>query len=116
MVDVDLDPGVQGFQRLGTGFHLGAADIGGAKQDLALQVGKAHGIVIDQTDAADARRRQIQRHRASQPAGADHQNTGAADLCLAGAAHLAQHQMAGVTVQLFITQGHEGSLRRKLWT
>jgi hypothetical protein len=43
-------------------------------QHLALQIGQRHGVVIDDADRADARRRQILDERRAKPACADHLN------------------------------------------
>ena len=100
----DLDPGIEGLQSLRPRLDLGLANVGGLEQDLALKVGQADGIVVHQPQLADPRRRQIKRHRIAQAAGPHHQHPGGADFGLAYAAHLAQHQVAGITLQLLVVQ------------
>ena len=80
-------------------------------RDLALQIGQADGIEIDDAEGADARRRQIEDHRAAQPARSDHQHARRLEARLARAAHLAQHDVAGVTLKLRIAEIHRISHR-----
>ena len=54
---------------------LGAADIARAVQDLSLQIGERHRVVVDDADRADARRRKIKQRRAPEPAGAHDKHT-----------------------------------------
>ena len=78
---------------------LGAADIRRKVNDLALQVGQRHGIVVDHAERADPGRGEIHQHRRAEPAGADHQHRRRLQRRLAGAAHLAQHDMAGIAFE-----------------
>ena len=94
----DLHMGVEGARGLGGGVGLGAADVGGPMRDLALQVGQADRVEIDDAERADPRRRQIEDHRAAQPARAHHQHAGRLEARLTGAPHLAQHDVARVTL------------------
>ena len=64
--------------------------------DLALQVGQRHVIVIDDAERADAGGGEIKQHRAAEAAGADDQDLGRLEPGLAGPAHiLEQGRIAG---------------------
>ena len=52
--------------------ELGLADVGGDVEHLALQVGEVDGVVVDDTEGADAGRGEIERRRRAESAGADH--------------------------------------------
>ena len=78
---------------------------------LALQVGRIHHVVIDQADAPDAGRGQVQRHRRAQPAGADHQHGGGLQLALPFQPDLGDQQVARVAQDFFVRKfGSIGSL------
>ena len=59
------------------------ADIVGRVRDLALQIGKADRVEIDDADRADPGRRQIEQDGAAKPARADHQHARRAQFGLA---------------------------------
>ena len=67
--------------------------------DLALQVGQRHDVVIDHAERADAGGGEIHQRRRAETAGADHQHGGLLQRRLAGAADLAQHDVAGVAFE-----------------
>jgi len=48
-------------ERVAGGFDLGPAYVGGAVNDLALEVRKLDGVEIDQADLADTGRGQVKR-------------------------------------------------------
>ena len=89
----------------GGAVDLAAADIGRGVDDLALQVGQRHDVVIDRAQRADAGRRQIHQNRRAETAGADHQHGSLLQRRLAGAADIAQHDMAGVALD-FVSGQH----------
>ena len=62
--------------------------------DLALQVGIINHIIINQTDVADPRGGQIERHRRTQSSGADHQYRGSFELLLPFQANFRDQEMA----------------------
>ena len=80
----------------GCAFDLGHADIGGAVDHLALQVGERDCVVIDDTQRPDAGSGEIEQHRRAQSAGADHEHTRALERGLARPADLAEHDVAGI--------------------
>ena len=108
-VGLDGDVGIEGSRGLLGAFGLGFTQTIEGVGDLALQVGSADEVVVDDADAADAGRRQIHQERRAQAAGTDQQHAGTQQLGLADATHLAQHDVAGVALDLFLGEIHGGS-------
>ena len=100
--DVRVEPG----ERAGGAFGLGLADLGGGVQHLALQVGEADGVVVDDAERADAGGGEVEERRAAEAAGADDEHARGAQALLAGAADLVQHDVAGVAVELVGREAH----------
>src|SRR5437868_5306667 len=75
--------------------------------DLALQVGQRHLIVIDDAERADAGGGEIEQHRAAQAAGADDQNLGVLQLALAGPTHFLQHDVPGIAFKFLGRKLHQ---------
>src|SRR5262249_39684840 len=67
---IELHLGVNVWQALLGRLQLGAADVRGAVQHLALQVAEIDDVEIDQADAAAPRRGQVQTERRAETAGA----------------------------------------------
>jgi hypothetical protein len=103
-VGLDRHVRVQPLDQCGRAVDLGPAEVRSAVDDLALQIGQRHGIVIDDAERADARRGEIEQHRRAEPAGADHQHPGAAQRELARSTDLAQYDVAGVSLELLVGQ------------
>ena len=82
--------------------------------DLALQIGQRHDVVIDHAQGADTGRREIHQRRRAEAAGADHQHGGFLQRLLAGPADLAQHDVARIAFEFFRTQHVAISLLRRL--
>ncbi len=59
VVQDDFDVRVDALDGFLGGFALGASDVVGAVHDLALQIGKIHGVKIDHANFADAGRGQV---------------------------------------------------------
>src|SRR3546814_8649694 len=78
---------------------------------LTLQVGEVHGVVVDDTEGADAGGSQIEQQRRAEAAGADHQHPGVQQLFLTFLADLGKHQVTRVAVDLLVTEFHEGYVR-----
>ena len=93
---------------LGGAVDLAPADIGRGVDDLALQIGQRHDVVIDHAERADAGGGEIHQRRRAEAAGADHQHGRFLQRGLAGAADLAQHDMAGVAFEFVGTQHGRG--------
>ena len=74
---------------------------------LPLQIRQRDSVVVDDAERADAGGGQIEQDRRAEPAGADHQHARAFQRRLAGAADLAQHDVAGVAFEFFGGQ-HRG--------
>ena len=66
---------------------------------LPLQIRQRHIVVVDDAKRANAGRSKIEQHRRAQAAGADDQHARGLELGLARAAHLAQHDVAGITFE-----------------
>ena len=90
---------------------LALADIVRAEDHLPLQIGQRHGIVVDDADRANAGGGEIHQHRRPEPAGADDQNPRSLEPGLAGPAHVAQDDVAGVAFEFFTVE-HGANVRR----
>ena len=99
-MDNDLHVRVEGPDRRGRGVRLGGAHRGGGVDDLALQVGHVHDVVVHDPQGARARGRQVQGRRGAQAPGAYEQDAGGADALLAGHPHLGYQGVATVALQL----------------
>src|SRR3546814_14667751 len=78
---------------------------------LTLQVGEVHGVVVDDTEGADAGCSQIEQQRRAEAAGADQQQPGVQKLFLTFLADPGKYQVTRVAVGLSVTEFHEGSVR-----
>jgi hypothetical protein len=76
-------------------------DIGRGVNDLALQIRQRHDIVIDNAERADAGGGEIKQNRRAEAAGANDQHARGFELGLAGAADLAQHNVARIAFEFF---------------
>ena len=79
---------------------LALPDPVGRVDDLALEVADVDDVEVDDADRPDARRREVQRGRRTEAAGADEQRLRAEELRLAGRADLGDQQMAAVALLL----------------
>ena len=70
--------------------------------NLTLKVGQRDDVVIDNTDRANARPGQIHQRRSAETTCANHQNLCPTQPHLAGAAHFAHHDVAGIPLQLYL--------------
>ena len=93
---VDLDFRIQVPQAIGCGLCLWTSDVAGAKQNLALQIGRIDHVEIHQADSAHAGRGQVESQRRAQSARADAQHFRLLDLELTFHAHLGHDQVAAV--------------------
>ena len=73
-------------------------------QDLALEIGKIDGVAIDEADAPDARRGEIQRDRRTEPARADAQHARRLQPLLPLERHLRHDEMPRVTGDLVVAE------------
>ena len=89
---------------------LGPTDIARSMRDLALQIGEAHRVVVDDADRSDTGRGQIEYRWATQTACADHQHAGSLQLGLTYSANFPQDNVARVALELCIRKAH----RRKV--
>ena len=77
--------------------------------DLPVQVGELDPVVVDDAERADAGRREIQRERRAEAAGADQQHPGLEQLGLADPADLRQHDVPGVAEHLLFGEQRDTS-------
>ena len=70
--------------------------------DLTLQVREVDRVVVDDADAPDSGRRQVQHQRRPEAPRSDHQDAGLEQALLPDAAHLRQHDVAGVALDLVL--------------
>ncbi|KAF0128679.1 MAG: hypothetical protein FD152_2284 [Xanthobacteraceae bacterium] len=91
--------GIEPADGAGRALGLEHVDILGAVDDLALQVGERHAVVVDDADGADAGGGEVEEQRRTESAGADHQDPRRLQLLLAGPSHLAQDDVAGVSLE-----------------
>jgi hypothetical protein len=68
--------------------------------DLALEVGDVHDVVVDDAQRPDARRREVERGGRAQAAGAEQEHLGVEQLLLALDADLGQEEVAAVALPL----------------
>ena len=101
---VEADVRIERIDLPGGAVDLLPADIRRGVNDLTLQIGQRHHVVVDRAQRADAGRGQIHQRRRAETAGADHQHRGFLQRGLAGAADLAQHDVAGVAFEFLGTQ------------
>ena len=92
--------------RLAGDLGLGPADVGGAEQDLALEIVERDDVVVDHPERADAGGGEILDGRRADAAGADERDARREQLALALAANLLEDDVAGVAVELGVAEGH----------
>jgi hypothetical protein len=95
---------------LGRARDLGNADLRRGVHDLALQVVERYPVVVDNAQGADARRGQIHDEGRAETARAHHKNARGLELLLPLTAHLAQHQMPLVALDLQGVENHGARL------
>ena len=97
---LDLDVGVERRDRLLGRVDLRHADPLARVDHLALEVRQVDLVVVDDPERADAGRRQVQRRRRAEPAGAEQQHLRVEQLLLALDPDLRQQQVARVALAL----------------
>src|SRR6266540_3002154 len=100
LVQGDLDVGVDLTDLVAGALQLGPADVGGAVDDLALQVGGVDLIEVHQADVAYSGRGQVHRVGRAEAAGADQQDVGLLQPLLAVHGHVGNDEMARVAEDL----------------
>src|SRR5476649_1732357 len=98
----DFDVGIDVQQRGARRFSFRYADTFRGVGDLALQIGQVDRVVVDQRDVADAGRRQVQRGRRTEAAGADDQRMPGQQFLLPFDADFVEQDVARVAQQLVI--------------
>ena len=102
LVPVDADVRIDVEHRLSRRIELLAAHVLGAVDDLPLQIGVIDDVEVHQSDAADARRRQVHAEGRAQTAGSDQQHLSRLELQLPLHAHFGHDQVAAVTLDLLV--------------
>ena len=85
-------------------FDLLLAHAVGGVDDLALEVREVDDVEVDDADRPDARGGEVERRRATQPAGADQQHLRLEQLRLALRADLGDQQVPAVALLLLVGQ------------
>ena len=98
--EIDVDVGVERLQRARPRLDLRLADVGRRVKDLPLEIRDVDGVAVHQPERADAGRRQVERGRRAEPAGADQEHLGAQQPALALVADLIQEEVAAVALDL----------------
>ena len=104
LVRDDLDRRVHRRQPIARRIELPLADIGRAVDNLPVQVARVDDVEVDQTERADAGRRQVHRGGRTQSAGADAQHPRRLQLALPVDADLRHDQVAAVALNLVARQ------------
>ena len=79
----DGDLGVESGERAGGGIDLGPADVGGAVDDLPVEVAQVDGVVVDDAERADPRAGEVEGRRGTEAARPDAQDAGGPQALLA---------------------------------
>ncbi len=109
LVEDDLDVGVDLGNLVGGALQLRPADVGGAVDDLALQVGGVDHVEVDQAELPDPGGGQVHGVGGAEPAGADQQHPGVAQPQLPVHGHVGDDQVPRVAEDLVA-----GQLARRL--
>ena len=96
----DVHVGVERLDRTLGRVDLRYADARRRVDDLALEVRDVDHVVVDDAERADARRREVERGRRAEPAGAEQQHLRVEQLALAVLADLRQEEVARVALAL----------------
>ncbi len=107
VVDLDGDLRVERIEPVAGRLQLRATDIWGSVDNLALEIAVVNDIEVDDPDAPDAGRGQIQRHRRAETASTDAQHTGRLELQLPVHADLGHDEVATVPSDFVVAQRHK---------
>ena len=103
---------IQRLDRLARRFDLALADPVVRVEDLALEVREVDNVEVDDPDRADAGRREVERGRAAETAGADQQRLRLEEAGLAGRADFGDQQVAAVALLLLAAEDDRGLPRQ----
>ena len=96
----DLDVGVEGLHGATDRVHLRLADSRRRVDDLALQVGDVHDVVVDDPETSHPRSRQVEGRGGTECARSHEQDASRTDALLPGHAHLGDEHIAAVAAPL----------------
>ena len=102
VVKHDLDVRIEAADGFPGGLGFGPADIRGAVENLALEVGEVHRVEVDDAEFADARGGQIHRDGRPEPACPEAQHAGGANFLLALQPHFGQTQVPRVAADCIV--------------
>src|SRR5215217_92194 len=105
-VDPHLDVGVYVFDLVVGAIYLGTSHIGGAVDDLTLQVRLVYDVEVHDPDGPYARRREIERERAPEPTSSHGENLRGLELLLTVEGHLGHDEVPAVASNFLIAQLH----------
>jgi hypothetical protein len=105
-VDPNFDVGVYVFDLLVGALYLGTPHVGGAVDDLTLQVRLIHNVEVHDPDGPYARRREVERERAPEPTGSHGEDLGGLELLLPVEGHLGHDEVPAVASNFLIAQLH----------
>ena len=108
---LDDDVGVEVGDAVLRGFDLGASDVAGAVDDLALEVGAVDDVEVDDAEGADAGGGEVDEHGRAEPARADGEHFAVDQLALPEGADLVHDQVAGVALDHFGRHGRAAGER-----
>ena len=101
--------GVERLERPLRRLGLGLAEPVGRVDDLALEVRRVDGVVVDDPERADAGGGEVERRRRAEPAGADQEDARVEQLQLALLADLRDQQVAAVAAALLVGRGRSAA-------
>ena len=93
-----VDVGVVGEQGLLGRLHLGAVDVGGLVEDLALEIGAVDDVEVDESQRADAGEGEVESDGGAEPAGANDEHLRFDDFALPDAGDLGHDEVAAVAL------------------
>src|SRR5215217_7944909 len=105
-VDPHLHVGIYVLEFLVGALHLGTPQVGGAVDDLTLQVRLVHDVEVHDPDGPYARRREIERERAPETTSSHGENLRGLELLLPVEGHLGHYEVPAVASNFLIAQLH----------
>src|SRR5829696_4274108 len=105
-VNPHLDVGIYVFDLLVGALYLGTSQVGGAVDDLTLQVRLVHDVEVHDPDGPCARRREIERERAPETTSSHGENLRGLELLLPVEGHLGHYEVPAVASNFLIAQLH----------
>ena len=108
--------GLRPVQPIGRRLQLRPPDVSRAVEHLPLQVAEVDGVEVDEAERADAGRREVERRRRSESAGADAEHLRRLELPLTLDADLRHDQVPAVAPHLVVRERRQGVRLRRVLT